>query len=532
MRCDFRRATARAAAWVAAGEPARLTGDGAVVEGLGERMAVAQAGTGIAYKSSAGRWVLVATVLGSGMAFLDGTVVNIALPTIGRALDADVADLQWTINGYMLTLASLILLGGSLGDRFGRRRVFVIGVAWFAVASALCALAPNAAALIAARALQGIGGALMTPGSLAIIESAFREEDRATAIGAWSGLSGVATAAGPFIGGALVEAGNWRYIFLINLPLAAATIWISVRHVPESKDPAAPGLDFTGAILAALGLAGVTWFLIDGPASGYPPVTVVAGVVGIVALAAFLRVESRSDHPMLPLGLFHSRQFTGANLVTFAVYAALSGALFLLGIQLQTVVGYSPLVAGIALLPFTVVMLLLSARAGRLAQRIGPRLPMTLGPLIAAVGLALLATIGEGDSYVTGILPPLLVYSLGISLTVAPLTATVLGAAPDRFAGIASGVNNAVARVAGLLAVAVLPALAGITGDAYEVPAAFSAGFRRAVLYAAVLCAAGAVTAFVVIRNPERRAPAPAVYDHCAISGPPACREPAATGGD
>lgn len=263
-------------------------------------------------------------------------------------------------------------------------------------------------------------------------------------------------------------------------------------------------MDYAGAALAALGLTGITWFLIDGPSSGYPPATVAAGLAGLAATAAFLLVEARSADPMLPLGLFSSGQFSGANLVTFAVYAALSGALFLLGIQLQTVVGLTPLAAGTALLPSTFVMLLLSTQAGRLAQRIGPRLPMTLGPLLAAAGLALLAAVGAGDRYLTGILPPLLVYSLGITLTVAPLTATVLDAAPPQHAGIASGVNNAVARAAGLLAVAVLPVLAGITGDAYAVPDAFSAGYRRAMTYAALLCAAGGAIAFAVIRKPGR----------------------------
>jgi EmrB/QacA subfamily drug resistance transporter len=494
-------------------------------------MAATEAGTGIAYKDAAGRWVLLATVLGSGMAFLDGTVVNVALPTIGRSLHADIAALQWIVNGYMLTLASLILLGGALGDRLGRRRVFVVGAAWFAIASALCGIAPNAPALIGARALQGIGGALMTPGSLAIIESAFRQEDRATAIGAWSGLAGVTTAIGPFLGGGLVEAGNWRLIFFINVPLAAVTIWVSLRHVPESKTPSAPPLDITGAALAALGLAGVTLFLIDGPARGYPPATIAAGIVGVAALAGFLVVEARKADPMLPLGLFSSYQFSGANLVTFAVYAALSGSLFLLGIQLQTVVGFSPLGAGAALLPFTIVMLLLSARAGRLAQRVGPRLPMTLGPLVAAAGLAMLATVGAGDAYLTGILPSLLLYSLGVALTVAPLTATVLAAAPPEHVGIASGVNNAVARAAGLVAVAVLPVLGGITGDAYDVPAVFSSGFHRAMLYAAALCAAGGVLAFFTISGRVVAKPEERVSDHCAISGPPPVRAPATVRG-
>lgn len=494
-------------------------------------MAATEAETGIAYKSGAGRWVLLATVLGSGMAFLDGTVVNVALRTIGRSLNADISALQWIVNGYMLTLASFILLGGSLGDRLGRRRVFVIGVAWFAVASALCAVAPTALALTAARALQGIGGALMTPGSLAIIESAFRPQDRATAIGAWSGFSGVTTAIGPFLGGGLVEAGNWRLIFIINVPLAAVTIWVSLRHVPESKAPETPPLDYSGAVLAALGLAGITLFLIDGPARGYPPATVVAGLAGVAALAGFLVVEARKANPMLPLSLFRSSQFTGANMVTFAVYAALSASLFLLGIQLQTVVGFSPLGAGAALMPFTVVMLLLSARAGQLAQRVGPRLPMTLGPLVAAAGLAMLAGVGAGAGYLTGVLPSLLLYSLGVALTVAPLTATVLAAAPPEHVGIASGVNNAVARAAGLIAVAVLPVLGGISGDAYDVPAAFSSGFHRAMLYAAALCAGGGVLAFFTISGRIAEKPAVPVCDHCAVSGPPASREPAAVRG-
>jgi EmrB/QacA subfamily drug resistance transporter len=492
-------------------------------------MAVTPAEAGLRFREPAGRWVLAATVLGSGMAFLDGTIITVALPRIGEALNADVAALQWTVNGYMLTLASLILLGGALGDRLGRRRVFVVGVAWFAVASALCGVAPNAGTLIAARALQGIGGALMTPGSLAIIEASFRREDRPAAIGAWSGLGGISTAIGPFLGGWLVEQGSWRLIFLINLPLAAATIWIALRHVPETRDPAAQPIDYTGAVLAAAALGGITYFLIDGPARGYPPGTVIAGVAGVAAAAAFLVVEVRSRHPMLPLSLFASRLFSAANLVTFAVYAALSGAFFLLGIELQTVVGLSPLAAGVSLLPFTLIMLVFSARAGQLAQRIGPRLPMTLGPLLAACGLALLAGVGRGDSYLTDILPPLLVYSAGITLTVAPLTATVLGAAPEERSGIASGVNNAVARAAGLLAVAVLPVVAGIGGDAYAIPAEFEAGFRRAMIYAAILCAAGGIIAFALIRKPEKPAPEEAPSQYCALGGPPPPRETAGT---
>ena len=377
--------------------------------------------------------MLLATVLGSGMAMLDGTVVNIALPRIGKDLGAGLSGLQWTINAYTLTLAGFLLLGGSLGDRFGRRRMFVTGVVWFAAASVLCAMAPTSEALIAARALQGLGGALLTPGSLAIIEASFRLEDRGAAIGAWSGLGGVAVAVGPFLGGWLVEAVSWRLIFVINIPLAVVVVLVALRHVPESRDPGmAPGLDLPGAVLAALGLGGVIYALIESGDRGWTsPAVVVTGIGGLVALAVFVAVEARSPHPMLPLAIFRSRQFTAANLVTFAVYAALSGSLFLLPIELQEVVGFSPLKAGTALVPLTVVMLLLSARAGRLAQRIGPRLPMTIGPIVAGCGLALLTRVGAGSSYVGAVFPAVTVFALGLALTVAPLTTTVLAAASE-----------------------------------------------------------------------------------------------------
>jgi EmrB/QacA subfamily drug resistance transporter len=449
--------------------------------------------------------VLLATVLGSGIAFLDATVVNVALPTIGEDLDAGIAGLQWVVNAYTLTLAGLLLLGGSLGDHYGRRRVFVIGVVWFAAASLLCGLAPTIETLIAARALQGIGGALLTPGSLAIIEASFRQEDRAPAIGAWSGLGGVTAALGPFLGGWLVEAATWRLIFLINLPLAAVVVWVAGRHVPESRDPGAvPGLDYTGAALAAFGLAGVVYALTDGPTAGWTSTPILlAGLAGVAALVAFVVWERRSRHPMLPLDIFASRQFTAANLVTLVVYGALGGALFLMPIQLQRVVGFSPLASGVALIPITVVMLLLSARAGRLSSRIGPRLPMTLGPLLVAGGFLLFIGIDAGSSYLTDILPGALLFAFGLTLTVAPLTATVLAAAPAEHAGIASAVNNDVARTAGLLAVAVLPVAAGISGaDALE-PAVFSEGFHMACAIAAVLCVAGGLISWVFIRRPE-----------------------------
>jgi EmrB/QacA subfamily drug resistance transporter len=467
--------------------------------------------------------VLTATVLGTGIAFLDTTVVNVALPTIGEDLDAGIASLQWVVNAYTLTLSGFLLLGGSLGDRYGRRRVFVLGVVWFAAASLLCGLAPSDEALIAARALQGVGGALLAPGSLAIIEASFRREDRGPAIGAWSGLGGVAAAVGPFLGGWLVQAASWRLIFLINLPLAAVVVWVSQRHVPESRDPAAAGrLDWAGAALAAVGLAGLVYALTDGPAQGWtaPPV-LAAGLVGLAALAGFLAWERRTPSPMLPLGLFASRQFSAANAVTFVLYGALASSLFLMPIQLQRVVGYSPLASGVALVPITVLMLLLSARAGRLAARIGPRLPMTAGPLGVAAGFLLFTRIGAGAGYLVDILPASLLYGAGLVLTVAPLTATVLAAAPAAHAGVASAVNNDVARTAGLLAVAVLPVAAGISGaDALE-PARFADGFRAAMAIAAVLCAGAGLLSWLTIRNPEAE---PAEADHhlsCPVNAPP-----------
>jgi len=486
----------------------------------------------IRYRSPQGRWILLAMVLGSGMAGIDATIVNVALPRIGTDLHAGLTSLQWTLNAYTLTLAGLLLIGGSLGDRLGRRRVFLIGVVWFAAASALCGAAPTAGVLVAARALQGVGGALLTPGSLAILQTSFAQEDRSTAVGAWSGLGGVATAIGPILGGALVQLGpsTWRLAFLINIPVAAVIVPLTLRHVPESHDAEATGrIDVAGAALAALGLGGVVYGLTEGPSAGLGGRAGIALAVGVVALLVFGVVEARVSSPMLPLGLFRSRQFSAANVVTFVVYAALGGALFLLPLQLQRVAGFEPVAAGTSLLPVTVVMLLLSARAGRLAQRFGPRPLMTVGPLLVAAGLVLMTRIGAGASYLTDVLPAVLVFALGLAMNVAPLTSTVLAAAPDHQAGIASAVNNDVARAAALLAVAVLPGLAGITTASYRSPAAFSGGFHSGVLIAAALCASGGVLAFATIRRqaaPEPTAavtigPAPAEASHCSLSGPP-----------
>lgn len=450
-----------------------------------------------------GRWVLLATVLGSGLVMLDATVVNVALARIGTDLDADFAALQWVVNGYTLTLAALILLGGSLGDRFGRRRVFVIGVAWFGAASVLCALAPDVGTLIAARGLQGVGGALLTPGSLAVISASFAASDRAAAIGAWSGLGGVAGAIGPFAGGWLVE-WNWRAVFLVNVPLVAVVIAVAARHVPETRDAGSTGRpDVTGTLLAATGLAAVTWALTEagrGRAGAGAAVIGGVAVAGLALLLALVAVERRADDPLVPPDLVRVPQFVAVNAVTLFVYAALGVLFVVLVLQLQTVSGFTPLLAGTALLPITVIMVLFSARAGALAQRIGPRIPMTAGPLVAAAGVLLMLRIGPDAGYVADVVPAVLVFGAGLALTVAPLTVAVLAAAGERHAGAASAVNNAVARVAGLLAVAVVPAVSGLSRAAG--PASFDEGFRVAVVVVAALLVAGAVLAAAVVRRP------------------------------
>jgi EmrB/QacA subfamily drug resistance transporter len=485
----------------------------------------------VAFESTAGRWVLTVAVLGSGMAFLDGTVVNVAIPDIGRDFAASTSALQWILNGYLLTLASLILLGGSLGDRYGRRRIFMLGVGLFTAASLLCAIAPNVELLVVARLLQGVGGALLTPGSLAMIEASFRPADRARAIGAWSGLGGVAAALGPLLGGYLVGAVSWRAIFLINLPLGILVIAMASRHVPETRDPTTSGhLDFTGATLAALGLAGITYALIEAPGQGVSPLIALTGVGGVIALAAFLLAERRSPSPMMSLEIFSSRQFSAANLVTFAVYAALGGFFFLFVAFLQISLGYSPIEAGAASLPVTALMLLLSARSGALAQRIGARIPLAIGPLVIALGLLLMTRIEPGDSYALSVLPAVIVFGLGLTLVVAPVTATVLAAADARHSGIASGINNAVSRVAGLLAVAVLPLIAGLTGDAFYDPAAMADGFRVAMVACAGLAVLGGGLAWLTISSdvleaepePEGDTPKRMARDYtCAVSGAP-----------
>jgi EmrB/QacA subfamily drug resistance transporter len=463
--------------------------------------------TAVELSSKTGRGIVAAAVLGSGMAMLDGTVINVALVRIGKDLNASLADLQWVTNGYLLSLASLILLGGSLGDRYGRRKIFVIGVIGFAATSAFCGIAQTPGQLIAARVLQGVAGALLTPGSLSMIEATIRHEDRAKAIGSWSGLGGVAAAIGPFVGGWLVQYASWRWVFFLNIPLAAVTVLLAVRTVPETRDEeAGRTFDVLGAVLATASLALVTYALIEYGSLG-PAWTVVFVLVGLAVGLGFVAVERRAKNPMVPPSLFAERQFTGANLMTLVVYGALGGVLFFLTLQLQTVVGYGPLIAGLATLPMTLLMLFLAAKGGELGARIGPRLPMTVGPVVCAVGVGLLTGVGQDTSYVLGILPGVVVFGLGLCLLVAPLTATVLAAAPDRYAGAASGVNNAVARAGSLLAVAALPALVGLSGTAYRDPAVFSAAYRTAMWVCAGLLIAGGIVSWLLIRNTPENAP-------------------------
>jgi EmrB/QacA subfamily drug resistance transporter len=478
---------------------------------------------GARWGTPAARAALVAATLGSGVAFLDGSIVNVALPSIGRELDAGLAGLQWILDSYLVTLTALLLLGGSLGDRFGRRRIFALGLALFTGASVLCGVAPSTEALVAARALQGVGGALLVPGSLALLSATVHPDDRARAVGAWSGLTGVSSAIGPLLGGWLVDHASWRWAFLLNVPLAAVVLRV-LRTVPESVDADAPRhLDVPGAGAVAAGLAllaagligaGDGWAALDG-----------AGVAGGVALLlAFVVIERRSPDPMLPLGLFASPQFTGANLVTFAVYAGLGVAFFLLVVDLQVALGYAALEAGVALLPVSILMLLLSARMGALAQRVGARLPMTIGPLLVGFGLLLLGQVGPGDHYVSAVLPGVAVFGIGLAVTVAPLTAAVLAAVDEHHLGVGSATNNAVARLAGLLAVAVLPAAAGVELDRAG-PGGLP-GYGTAMAISAALCGAGAVVAWLTIRDivPTKATTTPGLHQPC---GEPCLREDA-----
>lgn len=456
--------------------------------------------------------MILATVLGSGAVFLDGTVVNVALPAIGHDLHTSVTGLQWTIDAYLLTLSALLLLGGSAGDRYGRRSVFVVGLIGFSLASAGCGLAPGVGYLIAARAAQGVGGALLVPGSLAIIASEFAPEDRGRAIGAWSGLGGVATAVGPFLGGWLIDAVSWRLIFFLNLPLAAVAVVVAQRHVPESRAPQHEPLDITGAVTASAALAALSYAAIEHRGGGAR----LALILGVVVAVLFVVIERAGSHSMLPLSIFRSAQFTGANLTTLAVYGALSAAMFLVVLRLEISLRYSALDAGASLVPFTVLMLLLSPTSGRVAQRIGARVPMTVGPLVTGVGMLLLSRVGPGTRYLSGVLPPVVVFGLGMVITVAPLTAAVLASVDDSRVGVASGINNAAARLAGLLAVAILPGVAGID-PGHSLASGIATGYASALRIAAGLCAAGGVLAWLFVRRtaPVQPVPHPSPFGAC-----------------
>ncbi len=445
--------------------------------------------------SPRGRVTLVAVTLGSGVAILDGSVVNIALRTIGVELGASLAQLQWVLNGYLLALASLVLVGGSLGDRLGRRRVYLVGMTWFMVASALCAVSQSPTQLITMRILQGVGGALLTPGGLAIISSVYRREDRAGAIGTWAGMSGIAAAIGPFVGGWLIDHGGWRWIFAINVPLCVVVVALCLWATPESRDDGSTGrFDTPGAVLTVVLLGALTYAL---TAASSAPVALVAGlaVLAAAALVGFVAAERRHGSPLVPLSLFLSRVFSAANAMTFLVYGALGAVYFVLVLQLQVSAGWSALAAGVSALPVTVAMMLLSSRAARLSARIGPRIPMTVGPLVCGLGCAMLVGVGRGTTW-RGVLPGMVVFALGLSSLVSPLTATVLAAAPDRFAGVASGINNAVARAGSLLLVAALPALVGLSGEDYRDPTALTAGYRSSMLVCAGLLGAGGIVSW------------------------------------
>jgi EmrB/QacA subfamily drug resistance transporter len=465
------------------------------------------------------RLTLVATILGSTVVFLDSTVVNVALPAIRDDLDAGLAGQQWVVEAYLLTMVSLLLVGGSLGDQFGRRRMYVAGLLAFGVTSVLCAVAPSDEILVAARALQGIAGALLVPGSLALVAATFEGEARGKAVGTWTAWTGIATVIGPAGGGALIGLISWRAIFWINLPLIAATLYLTLRAVEESSDPdAVPGIDWTGILLSAVGLGGPVFALIEQPAHGWgDPGVWVPLLAGVVCFALFLRHEMRTRHPMLDLGLFRIRNFAVANLTTLAAYAGLIGGLFFVALFLQQVAGYSAFEAGLATTPISVLLFVLSPRFGRLASGTGPRLPMTAGPIVGGVGLLMMLRVGPEADYVADLLPAVLVFGVGLAATVAPLTATVLDSVSERRVGIASGVNNGVSRVAGLLAIAALGAVISAQFDAAvgrevasgplttAAPEASTDAFHLGTVIAGLLMIAGGIASWIGIedRQPE-----------------------------
>jgi EmrB/QacA subfamily drug resistance transporter len=437
-------------------------------------------------------FALLATIIGSGVVFLDGTVVNLALPKIADNLHAGFSSLQWIADGYLLSLSALILLGGSLGDIFGRKKVYLFGLAGFGLTSLLCGLAPNTAFLIGLRILQGVFGALLVPGALAIINTNFPKEERSAAIGQWAAWSGAFTAIGPLVGGYLIDTASWRWIFFINVPLIAVCGYLASMSIEESRDKRVRRVDAGGAVLAGLALAGITYGLIEGPVNKWAVGSMVPLLLGFVLALVFVIYESRNKDPMVRLSLFGSRNFTGSNLMTFAMYGALSGFMFSLVIYLQTKMHYSSVKAGLSLIPVTIMLLLFSSRVGKLSYRLGPRLFMTIGPLIAAAGMFLLANFKPGDSYLTFLLPCVLLFGIGLVLLVAPLTTTVMASVNESSSGIASGINNAVSRIAGLVVIALL-GLAG-TGNT----------FRFGIFLSAALAASAGVISLLLVQNPKK----------------------------
>jgi EmrB/QacA subfamily drug resistance transporter len=449
------------------------------------------AGHGLRLSDPAGRWLLAAAAAGSGLVLLEATVVNVALPAVETDLDASLMDLQWAVNAFALTLSALILTGGGLGDRFGRRRVYVVGVALFGVASLLCGAAPTMTWLIAGRALQGIGGALIVPGSLALIQSAFHPDDRNRAVGWWAGMSGVAGAAGPFVGGGLIDIAGWRWVFFINVPLAVIIAALLIIHVPESHAGQPRRFDLWGAAWAAAALATLTYALTE---TSNRSSAVTVGSAGVAAFVVFLLVEQRTRTPMLPLRLFRSRQFSTANVASFLAYGGLAGLFFLLPIQLQVAGGYSASAAGLAILPLTILTLAVAPSGGELASRLGPRAPLLAGSLTCTVALLLAARIGVGSSYLVDVLPVVVLIGIGLPLITPPITSAVLSAVPEDRVGIASAVNNGVARAAGLVAVAALPLLAGLPQDIGRDVGTLDHGFEVGMLICAGLFLACGIT--------------------------------------
>jgi EmrB/QacA subfamily drug resistance transporter len=452
--------------------------------------------------SAQGRWILIATILGSSIAGIDSSVVNVTLPAIGRDLGASFAALQWTITGYTLSVASLILLAGGLGDRYGRRRMFLIGISGFTAASVLCAIVPSIGFLVGARVIQGIGGALMTPASLAILQSAIAAEERPRAIGIWSGFGGVSTVIAPFIGGWLLDLGTWRWIFLINLPVAALVLMVTARHVPETRDSSSSGMDWIGSILAVVTLGAATWALSALPAHATMfSWSCVGALVAIVAAVGFVWCERRSPTPMLPGCLMRSRSFVAINVITFFAFGAFGVFSLIFTIALETVSGYSPAEAGSTLLPITVITLVLSAYSGKLATKIGPGLQLTAGPALCAIATLLALRISPGTSYWTVVIPLECLFGLGIAALAPPLTSVALSSVPGEHAGIASAVNNVVSRSAALLWIAALPPLIGLTGASYAHADLFLPGYRQACIICAAALVAAGILAGAVFRS-------------------------------